>query len=75
MIVENEGNNDKNITKIITFYNIKTLVYNINVKQHHILLCLLHKNNYYNLRLLAFKIVKFKRTNIVDDISKYRGYE
>jgi len=34
MIVENEDNTDRNITKI-NFSDIETLIYNIYVKQYH----------------------------------------
>lgn len=54
MTVENEGNTNRNIITIY-YCDIETLIYNIYVKQYHILLCLLHKNNYdptvINLRL------------------------
>jgi len=45
MTVENEGNTNRNIITIY-YCHIETLIYTIYVKQYHILLCLLHKNNY-----------------------------
>lgn len=40
-MVENEGNTNRNILITIYYCDIETLIYNIYIKQFHILLCLL----------------------------------